>query len=87
MVIMAGSDDQVADVGRQSIRLHEQIPHSQLELVPKAGHMVHHAVPQQVANAVEAVASAPRRIGGGPGLVVSPRPLPSTIVRRRLAAA
>ena len=26
MVIMAGSDDQVADVGRQSIRLHEQIP-------------------------------------------------------------
>ena len=73
MVIMAGSEDQVADVGRQSIRLHEQIPHSQLELVPGAGHMVHHAVPQQVANAVEAVASAHRGIGGGPGLAVSPR--------------
>ena len=73
MVIMAGSEDQVADVGRQSIRLHEQIPHSQLELVPGAGHMVHHAVPHQVANAVEAVASAHRGIGGGPGLAVSPR--------------
>ena len=73
MVIMAGSDDQVADVGRQSIRLHEQIPHSQLELVPGAGHMVHHAVPQQVANAVEAVASAHRGSGRGPELAVSPR--------------
>ena len=73
MVIMAGSDDQVADVGRQSIRLHEQIPHSQLELVPGAGHMVHHAVPQQVANAVEAVASGHRGGGRGPELAVSPR--------------
>ena len=60
MVIMAGSDDQVADVGRQSIRLHEQIPHSQLELIPGAGHMVYHAVPQQVADAVEAVANGHR---------------------------
>ena len=73
MVIMAGSEDQVADVGRQSIRLHEQIPHSQLELVPGAGHMVHHAVPHQVANAVEAVASAHRGLCGGPGLAVSSR--------------
>ena len=73
MVIMAGSEDQVADVGRQSIRLHEQIPHSQLELVPGAGHMVHHAVPHQVANAVEAVAGVHRGIGGGPGLAVSSR--------------
>ena len=30
MLIMAGSDDQVVDVGRHAIRLHEQIPHSEL---------------------------------------------------------
>ena len=74
MVIMAGSDDQVVDVGRQAIRLHEQIPHSELELVPGAGHMVHHAVPQQVADAVEAVANGHHGIGRGPELAVSPRP-------------
>ena len=74
MVIMAGSDDQVVDVGRQAIRLHEQIPYSELELVPGAGHMVHHAVPQQVADAVEAVANGHHGIGRGPELAVSPRP-------------
>ena len=74
MVIMAGSDDQVADVGRQSIRFHEQIPHSQIELVPGAGHMVHHAVPQQVADAVEAVANGHRAIGRGPELASTPPP-------------
>ena len=74
MVVMAGSDDQVVDVGRQAIRLHEQIPYSELELVPGAGHMVHHAVPQQVADAVEAVANGHHGIGRGPELAVSPRP-------------
>jgi pimeloyl-ACP methyl ester carboxylesterase len=55
VTIMAGSEDQVVDVGRHSIRLHEQIPHSELRLVPGAGHMVHHAVPGQVVAMVEAV--------------------------------
>jgi pimeloyl-ACP methyl ester carboxylesterase len=53
--IMAGSEDQVVDVGRHAIWLHEQIPHSELRLVPGAGHMVHHAVPGQIAEMVEAV--------------------------------
>ena len=74
VVIMAGSDDQVADVGRQSIRFHDQIPHSRLELVPGAGHMVHHAVPQQVAEAAEAIANGHHGIGAGPGLAATPRP-------------
>ena len=60
VVIMAGSEDQVVDVGRHAIRLHEQIPHSDLRLVPGAGHMVHHAVPEQVAELIEAVAGEGR---------------------------
>jgi pimeloyl-ACP methyl ester carboxylesterase len=60
VTIMAGSEDQVVDVGRHAIRLHEQIPHSELRLVPGAGHMVHHAVPQQVAEVIEAVAGEAR---------------------------
>jgi pimeloyl-ACP methyl ester carboxylesterase len=45
------------DVGRHAIRLREEIPHSDLRLVPGAGHMVHHAVPGRVAEAIEAVAA------------------------------
>lgn len=55
IVIMAGKEDQILDVGRQSVRLHQELPHSRLELVPGAGHMVHYAAPEVVAQAVETV--------------------------------
>jgi pimeloyl-ACP methyl ester carboxylesterase len=59
VAIMVGSEDRVVDVGRHSIRLHEQIPHSGLRVVPGVGHMVHHAVPDEVAQMIEAIASGP----------------------------
>jgi pimeloyl-ACP methyl ester carboxylesterase len=55
VTIIAGKEDKVVDVNRHAVRLHKQIPHSTLQLVPGAGHMVHHAVPAQVAKAIEAV--------------------------------
>jgi pimeloyl-ACP methyl ester carboxylesterase len=55
VVIMAGSEDQVVDVERQAIRLHKEIAHSRLQLVPTAGHMLHYA---PAANVVEAVNAA-----------------------------
>jgi pimeloyl-ACP methyl ester carboxylesterase len=55
LVIMAGREDKVADVGRQSVRLHEEIPHSSIRLVPNVGHMVHYAVPEEVVAAIETV--------------------------------
>ncbi|WP_200841225.1 alpha/beta fold hydrolase [Geminicoccus flavidas] len=75
VVIMAGSQDRVVDVGRHAIRLHEQIPHSDLQLVPGAGHMVHHAVPEQIVTAIATVADR----SAGPAqpvtsLVASPAP-------------
>jgi pimeloyl-ACP methyl ester carboxylesterase len=63
VVIVAGTEDRVVDVGRHAARLQGDIPGSELRLVPGAGHMVHHAVPGLVAELVEAVsgrADAPR---------------------------
>ena len=62
--IMAGSDDQVVDVGRHSVRLHQQIPHSELQVIPGAGHMVHHAVPEQVTRMIATLADDSRPAGG-----------------------
>jgi pimeloyl-ACP methyl ester carboxylesterase len=62
VVIMAGTEDRVVDYRRHATRLHREIPHSSLRLVPNTGHMVHYAVPDQVADAIDAVADQPTRI-------------------------
>jgi pimeloyl-ACP methyl ester carboxylesterase len=56
LIIMAGSEDGVVDAGRHAAQLHQEIPHSILRLVPNAGHMLHYAVPEEVAEAVNVVA-------------------------------
>ena len=55
VVIMAGAEDKVADVGRQSMRLHQQIPHSSLHVVPEVGHMLHYAIPADILAAIGTV--------------------------------
>src|SRR3954467_14566514 len=57
VVIVAGAEDKVVGVGRHPVRPREQIPHADLRLVPGAGHMVHYAVPEQVAEVIEAVSA------------------------------
>jgi pimeloyl-ACP methyl ester carboxylesterase len=52
VVIMAGTEDRVVNV-KQPRRLHAQIQHSILRLVPGVGHMLHYAVPEAVAEAIE----------------------------------
>jgi pimeloyl-ACP methyl ester carboxylesterase len=54
VVIMAGAKDRVVN-GKQPRRLHAQIPHSILRLVPGIGHMVHYAILEEVAEAIEEV--------------------------------
>src|ERR687886_2636507 len=56
VVILTGGDDQIADVGRQSRRLHEEIPQSELIVLPGLGHMVHHLAPDQVIKAIDRAA-------------------------------
>jgi pimeloyl-ACP methyl ester carboxylesterase len=52
VVIMAGTKDRVVN-SKQPSRLHAQIPHSILRLIPDVGHMLHYAVPGEVAEAIE----------------------------------
>ncbi|MER2266683.1 alpha/beta fold hydrolase [Methylobacterium oxalidis] len=53
VVIVTGADDQIADVGRQSERLHRELPHSAFVAVPGQGHMIHHLAPEQVIRAID----------------------------------
>jgi pimeloyl-ACP methyl ester carboxylesterase len=57
VTIITGADDQIADVGRQSERLHRELPQSEFIALPGLGHMVHHLAPDAVMNAVERAAS------------------------------
>lgn len=51
--IVAGEDDKIADAEHNSVRLHGEIEHSGLTLVPEAGHMIQHLSQQALAEAVE----------------------------------
>jgi pimeloyl-ACP methyl ester carboxylesterase len=57
VAIMAGADDEIVDVGRQSRRLHEELPGSELRLVRGGGHMVHHLDALSVVELIEQVES------------------------------
>jgi pimeloyl-ACP methyl ester carboxylesterase len=65
ITIITGADDQIADVGRQSERLHRELPQSEFIALPGLGHMVHHLAPDAVANAVERAA---QKEGSSPAL-------------------
>lgn len=56
ITIMAGSGDLLAISKLHSERLHEEIPHSKLVLIPKVGHMIHQVVPDKVINAIDTAA-------------------------------
>jgi pimeloyl-ACP methyl ester carboxylesterase len=57
--ILAGAEDMIVDVGRQSARLHEELPGSAIHVLPGLGHMVHYGAPNLVAESIKTVA-APR---------------------------
>lgn len=50
--LIAGSDDGIVETERHSARLHRELPTSTLRVVPGCGHMVHHAVPDEVISAI-----------------------------------
>ena len=53
VAIVAGADDKVIDVEAHSARLHRELAGSTLAVVAGAGHMVHHAAPDDVVAAVD----------------------------------
>jgi pimeloyl-ACP methyl ester carboxylesterase len=57
IVIMAGSGDLLALSRLHSERLHNEISHSHLMLVPEVGHMIHQVVPDEVVKAIDMAAA------------------------------
>jgi pimeloyl-ACP methyl ester carboxylesterase len=55
VVIIAGDGDKAVDYQGHAIRLHYDIPGSQLRILPHTGHMVHHVHPDAVVEAIETV--------------------------------
>ena len=53
IAIFAGGEDKVVDPKAHSERLHDELPASTLALIAGAGHMVHHAAPDEIAAAVD----------------------------------
>lgn len=53
VVIIVGGDDQIADVDRQSKRLHSELPNSHLIVVPGMGHMIQHLAPKATIAAID----------------------------------
>jgi pimeloyl-ACP methyl ester carboxylesterase len=64
-VILAGASDKVV-FSRMAARLHAALPSSILHIVEGAGHMVHYAVPRQLAGIIAAVARTGTARGAAP---------------------
>jgi pimeloyl-ACP methyl ester carboxylesterase len=62
ITIITGADDQIADVSRQSARLHRELPDSEFIALPGLGHMIHHLAPDAVADAIDHTAQRSSRI-------------------------
>ena len=56
VVIIAGQEDRLIDIDKQSARLHADVTHSTLHRVPGAGHMVHQTATDAVMGAVDEAA-------------------------------
>jgi pimeloyl-ACP methyl ester carboxylesterase len=65
VTIITGDEDHIITGARQSMRLHRDIPHSDLIVLPGIGHMVHYFAPDEIAAAVAAMTGASRGRGAG----------------------
>jgi pimeloyl-ACP methyl ester carboxylesterase len=73
VVIMAGTMDRIVDHRKHAVRLHQEIAHSALRLVPGVGHMLHYAVPEQVVDAIEASFNNPTTPRSAAGKIELPQ--------------
>lgn len=58
LAIIAGNGDQIVDVEHHALRLHQQVPHSELIIEVDAGHMPHYADPARIMEAVARIEAA-----------------------------
>jgi pimeloyl-ACP methyl ester carboxylesterase len=62
-IIIAGDEDRLIDINKQSVRLHGEITHSKLHRVAGAGHMIQQSATTQLMAAIDEAAAA-TDIGG-----------------------
>lgn len=62
-IIVAGDDDRIIDIDKQSVRLHGEVKHSKLRRIAGAGHMIQQSATAQLMAAIDEAASE-TRIGG-----------------------
>lgn len=55
VTIVTGDGDKMVNTERQSFRLHQQLPQSELKVIPHAGHMVHYAAARKLSTWIEAL--------------------------------
>jgi pimeloyl-ACP methyl ester carboxylesterase len=58
VVIVAGEDDKLINIDKQSARLHTELSNSIIHRVPRTGHMVHQTAPAAVMAAIKEAAAA-----------------------------
>ena len=63
VAIIAGEEDRLIDIDKQSARLHHEVTQSTLRRVPGVGHMVHQTATDSVMAAIDEAASHPRALG------------------------
>ena len=56
VVIIAGEDDRLIDIDKQSARLHSDVSQSVFHRVPRTGHMIHQTATRDVMAAINEVA-------------------------------
>ncbi len=71
VAIIAGEADRIVETGRQSARLHREVPQSTFDHVPGAGHMIHQTATARVMSAIDAASGEGPRSSGSPR--VAPR--------------
>ena len=55
VTIITGDEDHIITATRQSARLHADIPHSDLRVLPGLGHMIHYFAQDEIVDGVEAL--------------------------------
>src|SRR4029450_11982655 len=61
VVIIAGEEDRLIDIDKQSARLHRDVKQSMLHRIPGTGHMVHQTATERVMSAIDEAAGATRQ--------------------------
>jgi pimeloyl-ACP methyl ester carboxylesterase len=80
VTIITGDADHIITGSRQSMRLHVDIPHSRLRVLPGLGHMIHYFAPDEIAASVAAPPGRAFERGAGETVGAASSHAPSAVM-------